>query len=78
MVAGKTEEEIYKALEMDYIEPEMRENRGEIEAAQAHNLPNLITLKDIKGDLQMHTVWSDGRDTVKAMADKAVHSATDT
>ena len=57
---------------MDYIEPELRENRGEIEAAQAHTLPTLITLKDIKGDLQMHTLWSDGRDTVKAMADKAI------
>ncbi|MGA2874261.1 MAG: DNA polymerase/3'-5' exonuclease PolX [Nitrososphaerales archaeon] len=72
MVAGRTEEEIYKALEMEYIEPELRENRGEIEAAQVHTLPTLITLKDIKGDLQMHTLWSDGRDTVKAMADKAI------
>ena len=63
MVAGKTEEEIYKALGMDYIEPEMRENRGEIEAAQTHKLPKLLGLKDIRGDLQMHTVWSDGRDS---------------
>lgn len=72
MVAGKTEEEIYNALGMDYIEPEMRENRGEIEAAQNHNLPKLIELKDIRGDLQMHTLWSDGRDKIKAMADKAI------
>jgi DNA polymerase (family X) len=72
VVAGATEEEIYKALGMDYIEPEIRENRGEIEAAQGHNLPKLITFKDIRGDLQMHTVWSDGRDKIKAMADKAI------
>jgi DNA polymerase (family 10) len=72
VVAGKTEEEIYEALGMDYIEPEMRENRGEIEVSLKHNLPKLIELKDIKGDLQMHTVWSDGRDKIRAMADKAI------
>jgi DNA polymerase (family X) len=72
MVAGKTEQEIYRALEMDYVEPEMRENHGEIEAAQSHKLPKLVTLGDIMGDLQMHTLWSDGRDKVKAMADKAI------
>ena len=72
IAAGKTEEEIYRVLGMDYIEPEMRENRGEIEAAQAGKLPKLLCLEDIKGDLQMHTVWSDGRDQVKAMADKAI------
>ncbi|MHB1867589.1 MAG: DNA polymerase/3'-5' exonuclease PolX [Nitrososphaerales archaeon] len=72
MVAGKREEEIYSVLGMDYIEPEMRENRGEIEAAQSGKLPKLLCLEDIKGDLQMHTVWSDGRDQVKAMVDMAI------
>lgn len=69
MVAGRTEEEVYAALDLDYIEPEMRENKGEIEAARAHRLPRLVDLKDIKGDLQMHTSWSDGRDGVEAMAE---------
>lgn len=70
VVAGKTEEDIYGALGMDYIEPELRENRGEISAAQDHSLPTLLTLKDVKGDLQMHTVWSDGRAELGEMADK--------
>lgn len=72
-VAGKTEEEIYQVLGMDYIEPELRENRGEIKAALDHSLPKLITLKDIKGDLQMHTVWSDGRAELREMVDKGVN-----
>ncbi|MDG6923409.1 MAG: DNA polymerase/3'-5' exonuclease PolX, partial [Nitrososphaerota archaeon] len=72
-VAGSSEDEIYKALGMDYIEPEMRENRGEIEASLNHCLPKLVGLKEIKGDLQMHTVWSDGKETIKAMANKAIH-----
>ncbi len=72
MVAGETEEEIYSALGMDYIEPELRENRGEIEAATLHNLPKLVKLPDIKGDLQMHTTYSDGAESIKAMADKAI------
>lgn len=68
LVAGKTEEEIYKKLGMDYIEPEMREDEGEIELAQHHMLPKLIDYNDIKGDLQMHTKWSDGNNTVEEMA----------
>ncbi len=68
-VAGETEEEIYDALGMVYIEPELRENRGEIKAAQDHTLPTLITLADIKGDLQLHTVWSDGHAELGKMAD---------
>jgi DNA polymerase (family 10) len=71
MVAGRTEAEIYSVLGMDYIEPELRENRGEIEAAISHNLPKLVTLKDIRGDLQMHTTYSDGRESIGAMAEKA-------
>lgn len=67
-VAGKTEEEIYKKLGMDYIEPELREDEGEIELAQHHMLPKIVGYNDIKGDLQMHTKWSDGSNTVEEMA----------
>ncbi len=67
--AGETEESVYSALGLDYIEPELRENRGEIQAAATHMLPKLITLQDIKGDLQMHTEWSDGHDSVEVMAE---------
>jgi len=69
MVAGETEESIYAALGLDFIEPELRENRGEIEAAAAHALPKLVSLNDVKGDLQMHTEWSDGHDTIETMAE---------
>ncbi|MDH2899499.1 MAG: DNA polymerase/3'-5' exonuclease PolX [archaeon] len=71
MVAGKSEQEVYKALGMDYIEPELRENRGEIQAAVEHKLPNLISLEDIRGDLQMHTTWSDGAEDIRTMAEAA-------
>ncbi|MEA2054714.1 MAG: DNA polymerase/3'-5' exonuclease PolX [Candidatus Thermoplasmatota archaeon] len=70
-IAGATEEEIYRALGIDYIPPELRENRGEVEAAMRGNLPNLIDYKDIKGDLQMHTKWSDGANTIEEMVDEA-------
>jgi DNA polymerase (family 10) len=70
-VAGRTEEEIYARLKLDYVPPELRENTGEIAAAENHKLPNLITLKDIKGDLQMHSVASDGKNTVEEMAEAA-------
>jgi DNA polymerase (family 10) len=69
LVAGASEEEVYKALKIDYIEPELRENRGEIQAGEKHKLPNLIALKDIRGDLQMHTTWSDGAERIKQMAE---------
>src|SRR3989344_1682868 len=68
LVAGKTEEEVYKKLGLDYIEPEMREDEGEIEAARSNKLPKLIGYNDIKGDLQMHTRWSDGNNTIEEMA----------
>ena len=68
LVASRTEEEVYKKLGLDYIEPEMREDEGEIELAQHHMLPKLIGYNDIKGDLQMHTKWSDGSNTVEEMA----------
>jgi DNA polymerase (family 10) len=70
-VAGRTEEEIYAKLKLDFIPPELRENTGEIAAAENHKLPNLITLKDIKGDLQMHTPASDGKNTIEEMAEAA-------
>jgi DNA polymerase (family 10) len=70
-VAGKTEEEIYQKLKLDYIPPELRENTGEIEAAERHRLPKLVELKDMKGDLQMHTAASDGKDSIEEMAEAA-------
>ncbi|HYK97855.1 MAG TPA: DNA polymerase/3'-5' exonuclease PolX [Candidatus Acidoferrales bacterium] len=70
-IASKTEQEIYAALAMDYIAPELREDHGEIDAALAHTLPSLISVADIKGDLHTHTNWTDGRDTLEAMARRA-------
>jgi DNA polymerase (family X) len=67
-VAGKTEEEIYKKLGLDYIPPEMRENCGEIEVAAEHKLPELITIEDIRGEIHMHTVETDGKCTIEEMA----------
>jgi DNA polymerase (family X) len=71
-VAGKTEEEIYAKLKLDYIPPEMRENQGEIDAAEEHALPALIALKDLQGDVHMHTVETDGRNTIEEMAEAAL------
>jgi DNA polymerase (family 10) len=70
-VAGRTEEEIYGKLKLEFIPPELRENTGEIAAAEAHKLPNLIELRDIKGDLQMHTTASDGKNSIEEMAEAA-------
>jgi DNA polymerase (family X) len=70
-VAGKTEEEIYATLKLDYIPPELRENLGEIDAADKHTLPALITLDDLQGDVHMHTVETDGRNTIEEMAEAA-------
>jgi DNA polymerase (family 10) len=67
-VAGKTEEEICATLKLDYIPPELRENLGEIDAAVAHTLPDLITQADLQGDVHMHTVETDGRNTIEQMA----------
>lgn len=67
-IAGETEEEIYHALGMDYIEPEMRENLGEIELAKNHKLPKLIGYDDLKGDLQIQTSWTDGAHSIEEMA----------
>jgi DNA polymerase (family 10) len=70
-VAGRTEEEIYSKLKLDFIPPELRENTGEIAAAEHHKLPHLVTLKDMKGDLQMHSTASDGKNSIEEMAEAA-------
>jgi len=70
-VAGKTEEEIYVKLGLDYIPPELRENLGEIDAAEKHTLPQLITHEDIQGDVHMHTVETDGKNTIEEMIEAA-------
>src|SRR6202521_2284934 len=66
-VSGATEEEIYAKLHLDFIPPELRENTGEIEAAEHHRLPRLIELADMRGDLQMHTTASDGKMSIEEM-----------
>lgn len=71
IVAQKTEEEIYNALGLDWIPPELRENSGEIEAAAAHKLPKLVEQSQIRGDLHMHTTESDGRATLEEMVEAA-------
>jgi DNA polymerase (family 10) len=70
-IGGREEEEMYAALDLPWIPPEMREDRGEVEAAREGGLPSLLELSDIKGDLQMHTTWSDGRDSIEEMARRA-------
>jgi DNA polymerase (family 10) len=71
-VAGATEEEIYGALGLDWIPPELRENNGEIEAAEEHRLPVPIEESDIRGDVHMHTVETDGKNTIREMAEAGV------
>jgi DNA polymerase (family 10) len=66
-IAGNTEEDVYKAIGLAWMPPELRENRGEIEAAQKDSLPKLITLDDVKGDMHMHTTETDGRSTLDDM-----------
>jgi len=70
-LAGKTEEEIYKKLGLDWMPPEMRENRGEIELALAHKLPKIVEYGQVLSDLQMHTTYSDGAHSVAEMAEAA-------
>ena len=72
VVAAATEEEIYSALGMEWMPPEMRENLGEIEAAARHELPRLIEAGDLKGDLHMHTTASDGNCSITEMAEAAI------
>ena len=70
-VAGQTEEEIYSKLKLDYIPPELRENCGEIDAAEKHELPTVISQSDLQGDVHMHTIETDGRNTIEEMAEAA-------
>jgi DNA polymerase (family X) len=67
-VAGVDEKGVYRALGLEWIEPELREDRGEIEASQNHKLPHLIERKDLRGDLHTHSTWTDGRASVEEMA----------
>jgi DNA polymerase (family 10) len=67
-IAGRTEEEVYNCVDLPYIPPELRENRGELEAARKNRLPKLINPEEIRGDLHCHTDASDGRHTLKQMA----------
>lgn len=67
-VGGTVEEEVFEAVGLPWIVPELRENRGELEAAGEGSLPDLVTLEDIRGDLQMHSRWSDGKHSVEEMA----------
>ena len=70
-IAGRTEEEIYQKLGMKWIPPELRENTGEIEAAKKGKLPKLISYNDLKGDLQVHSNWTDGQNSIEEMANQA-------
>jgi DNA polymerase (family 10) len=67
-IAGETEEEVYHALGFAPMPPEMREDKGEIELAKENNIPKLVTLKDIRGDMQMHSEWSDGNGSILEIA----------
>jgi DNA polymerase (family X) len=71
VVAAKSEEDIYAALKLDYISPEIRENCGEIDLAEKHALPKLIAQQDLQGDVHMHTIETDGRNTIQEMAEAA-------
>ena len=72
MIAGRSEEDVYKAIGLPFIEPELRENEGEIEAAINGKLPKLIGYKDIKGDLHCHSNWDGGENSIEAMAHAAM------
>ena len=72
MIAGRTEEELYKKFGMDYIEPELREKTGELEAARKHALPKIVEYDDLQGDLQVQTDWTDGADSIETMAKTAM------
>ncbi|HYA28625.1 MAG TPA: DNA polymerase/3'-5' exonuclease PolX [Acidobacteriota bacterium] len=66
-IGGAKEEDLYRILKLDYVPPELREDRGEIQAAREHKLPELIKLEDIRGDFHMHSKWTDGHNTIEEM-----------
>ncbi|MBC7190057.1 DNA polymerase/3'-5' exonuclease PolX [Candidatus Aerophobetes bacterium] len=70
-IAGEKEEDVYRVLDLSFIPPELREDRGEIEAAEKNMLPELLRREDIKGDLHVHTKWTDGADDIEDMVEKA-------
>lgn len=70
-IAGKTEEEIYKVLDLSFIPPEIREDQGEIEAAKKGEIPDLVGYQDLRGDLQIQTTWTDGANSIEEMAEEA-------
>lgn len=70
-IAGKKEKSVYSKLGLDWIPPELRENRGEIDIAKKGNIPDLIKYDDVKGDLQMHSKWSDGSNTMEEMVEES-------
>jgi DNA polymerase (family 10) len=70
-IAGETEASVYEAIGLRWIPPELRENRGEIEAALGNTLPRLVELSDVRGDLHMHTTETDGKSTLEQMAEAA-------
>jgi DNA polymerase (family X) len=72
VIASKTEKDVYAKLGLEYIPPELREARGEIEAAQKGKLPDLVKVEDLRGDLQMHSRWSDGSSELEEMARAAM------
>jgi DNA polymerase (family 10) len=66
-IGGADEQDVYRILKLDYVPPELREDRGEIQAARDHKLPELITLEDIRGDFHMHSKWTDGHNSIEEM-----------
>ena len=66
-IGGATEEDVFRAVNLDWVPPELREDRGEIQAAHQHKLPNLLVLDDIRGDLHLHSKWTDGKNTILEM-----------
>jgi DNA polymerase (family 10) len=71
-IGGEHEEDVFASVGLAYIPPELREDRGEVEAAKENRIPKLIELSDLKGDLHVHTNWSDGRDSIEEMAEAAL------
>lgn len=71
-IGGENEEDVFESVGLAYIPPELREDRGEVEAAKENGIPKLVEASDIKGDLHVHTKWSDGKNSIEAMAETAI------